>query len=202
MAHPVENDLALMAGGETGGAHRLFLERHVRGCEQCQARVAEYRALRSSLQDAELPEVNWNSLAAEMHANIRLGLEAGACVREAHLAPKWNFDWVPAWNPRMTTAVALLLLLVASGLVVRSPRPLLNPVRWGRPGAITATLDADGPVLESNGVSVEFRNGSNSLILMNHHGSPASQSVSARGDIGTRYIDESGSVTINNVSLQ
>jgi hypothetical protein len=193
MGHPVENDLALLAGGETGRARRFWLERHVRGCEHCHARVAEYAALRAELADAdELPDLNWNFLAADMRANIRLGLEAGACVGATHISKRWN--------PRLTVAFASVLLLVCSGLVVKDLRPMLH----GKPARAEGST---APVLESNGMGVEFRTGGNSMTLLNPngnaHGNAANQTVSAQGDIGTRYIDsETGSVTINNVYLQ
>jgi hypothetical protein len=203
MGHPVENDLALLAGGETGRAKRFLLERHVRGCEQCQTTVTQYQALRAELFDTDLllPEVNWNLLAAEMRANIRLGLEAGACVRETHVPRRWSFHLPRHWNPGLTTAFALMVLLVGSAYVVRNPRPLLRQMRWDRPGTMTATVESDSPVLESNGSGVEFRTGGNSLTLLNHHGNAANQTMSAQGDVGTRYIDETGSVTITNVYL-
>jgi hypothetical protein len=209
MPHPVEHDLALLAGGEAGRAQRFWLERHLRGCEHCQAKVAEYQALRSGLldSDSELPDINWNLLASDMRANIRLGLEAGACVRAAPL-PRSIWNWVPAlnasaWHPRMTTAVALLLLLVGSGLVMRSPKPLLHQMHWSRNGGITATIEANTPVLESNPSGVEVRSGVDSLTLLNRHGNPANQTVSAQGHIAARYIDsETGAITINDVSLQ
>lgn len=187
--HPGEGDLALLAGGETGRAQRFWLDRHVRDCADCQARVAEYRALRSELADSELPDVNWNFLAADMHANIRLGLEAGACVGETQVSRHWN--------PRLTVAFASLLLLAGSGLVVHDVRPLLN-----QQGVVAAGVSAT-PVLESSGSGVEFRTGANSLMLLNHHGNVSNQTVSAQGDIGAHYIDgETGSVIINNVYLQ
>ena len=188
MGHPVENDLALLAGGETGRARRFWLERHVRDCEQCQARVSEYAALRAEIADSdELPDVNWNFLAADMRANIRLGLEAGECVRTTHIFRRWH--------PRWTVAFASVLLVVCSGLVVLDVRPLLR--------ARSAAEVSTAPVLESNGSGVEFRTGRNSLTLLNHHGNAANQTVSAQGDIGTRYIDsETSSVTINDVYLQ
>jgi hypothetical protein len=209
MPHPVEHDLALLAGGEAGRAQRFWLERHLRGCEQCQAKVTEYQALRSDLldSDSDLPEINWNFLASDMRANIRLGLEAGACVRTAHL-PRSFRRWVPALNagalhPRMTTAVALLVLLVASGVVMRSPKSLLHRMPWNRKGAITATIEANTPVLESNPSGIEVRSGVDSLTLLNRHGNPANQTVSAQGHIAARYIDsETGAITINDVSLQ
>jgi hypothetical protein len=183
MGHPVENDLALLAGGETGRARRFWLERHVSGCEQCQSRVSEYAVLRSEMAGADdLPEVNWNFLAGEMRANIRLGLEAGACVRTTHISTRWN--------PRLTVAFASVLLLIGSSLVVREMR---------KPAAEVSSA----PVLESSGSGVEFRTDGNSLTLLNHHGNAANQTVSAQGDVETRYIDsETSSVTINDVYLQ
>jgi hypothetical protein len=186
--HPGEGDLALLAGGETGRTQRFLLDRHVRGCSDCQAKVAEYHSLRSDIADSELPDVNWNFLAADMRANIRLGLEAGACVRTTHISKRWN--------PRLTLAFASLLLLAGSGLVVHDVHPLLS--RQDVAAAVSAT-----PVLESSRSGVEFRTGGNSLMLLNHNGNPSNQTVSAQGDINTRNFDsESGSVTINAVYLQ
>jgi hypothetical protein len=186
--HPVEGDLALLAGGETSRAQRFLLDRHVRGCSDCQAKVAEFHALRSEVADSELSDVNWNFLAADMRANIRLGLEAGACVRTTQISRRGH--------PRLTLAFASLLLLAGSGLVVHDVRPLLS--RQNAAAAVSTT-----PVLESSRSGVEFRTGANSLMLLNHHGDASNQTVSAQGDIGTRYIDsESGSVTINAVYLQ
>src|SRR6202789_3298642 len=90
MNHPRENDLALLAGGEAGHIRRFLLGRHVRNCADCQETVAEYRELRAGLAGVELPDLNWNFLAADMRANIRLGLEAGACVRSTHVFWRWN----------------------------------------------------------------------------------------------------------------
>jgi hypothetical protein len=206
MPHPVENDLALLAGGEAGRARRFLLERHVRGCEPCQTKVAEYQALRLEMQEAALPEVNWNALAGEMRANIRLGLEAGACVRDTHVARRWRLPSMPAWTPALTTSFVVALLLIGSGIVLRNPRPLLQEIgqqmHWGSRGALVSAIDST-PVLESTGAGVELRTGANSLILSNHHGNAAHRTVSAQGDVGRRYIDsETESVTITNVYLQ
>ena len=187
MGHPVENDLALLAGGETGRARRFWLERHVSACEQCQSRVSEYAVLRSEIANADdLPELKWNYLAGEMRANIRLGLEAGACVRTTHISTRWN--------PRLSIAFASLLVLVGTSLVVR-----VRPWMQQKP----AVRLSSAPVLESSGSGVEFRTDGNSLTLLNHHGNAANQTVSAQGDVQTRYIDsETSSVTINDVYLQ
>jgi len=188
MNHPLENDLALLAGGETGRIRRFLLDRHVRTCADCQNKIAEYRELRSELSEPGLPDLNWNFLAADMRANIRLGLEAGACVRTPHVFMRWN--------PRLGIAFASLALLVGSGLFLRDIRPLRN-----QPNA--AASEAATTVLRSTGSQVEIRTGARSLALLNHRGNAVNQTVSAQGDIGTRYIDgETGSVIINNVYLQ
>jgi hypothetical protein len=183
VTHPAANDLALLAGGDAGAFHRFFLDRHVRGCADCQGKIADFRQLREELsQDDSLPDLNWNSLAAEMRANIRLGLEAGACVRSARLSN--------GWNPRLTVAFASLLLLLASSFFLRDGRPHV-------------AVESAGPILQSSGSGVEFRTGHNSLTLLNRHGAAADQTVSAQGRVGARYIDgETGAVTINNVYLQ
>jgi len=188
MNHPLENDLALLAGGEAGRIRRYVLDRHVRTCVDCQNKIAEYRELRSELSEPGLPDLNWNFLAADMRANIRLGLEAGACVRSTPVFRRWN--------PRLGIAFASLALLVGSGFFLRDIRLLRN-----RPNA--AASEAATTVLRSTGSEVEIRTGARSLALLNHHGNAVNQTVSAQGDIGTRYIDgETGSVIINNVYLQ
>ena len=188
MNHPPENDLALLAGGEAGRLRRFLLNRHTRTCSDCQEKIAEYRELRTQLTETGLPDLNWNFLAADMRANIRLGLEAGACVRSTPVFMRWN--------PRLGMAFASLALLAGSGFFLRDLRPLRN-----RPNA--AATGAAATVLRSTGSEVEIRTGARSLALLNHHGNAVNQTVSAQGDIGTRYIDgETGSVIINNVYLQ
>lgn len=185
MTHPREHDLALLAGGEAGAIRQFLLERHVGNCADCQHKIAAYQEMRDDLALLDMPDLNWNFLAADMRANIRLGLEAGACVRAGKPAPRrWN--WRPVW------ALACVLLVVAAADLFRDARPHR-----------AATADST-PVLESTGSGIELRTGANtSLTLLNHHGSAAAQTVSAQGDISARYIDsETGAVTINNVSLQ
>jgi anti-sigma factor RsiW len=189
MNHPRENDLALLAGGEAGRGSRFFLERHVRSCADCQHKVAEYQQLRAHLREHDIPDANWHFLEADMRANIRLGLEAGACVRTTQITPRWNL--------RLTVGFASLAALIVAGFFVRDIGSLRD--RFDAP-----SQDASTTVLRSTGSEVEIRNGDRSLMLLNHKGSTATnQTVSARGDIGTRYVDgEAGTVTINNVYLQ
>jgi len=184
MNHPRENDLALLAGGEAGRIRRFLLGRHVRTCADCQETIAEYQEFRAGLADIELPDLNWNFLAAEMRANIRLGLEAGACVGTEPVFKHWS--------PRLGIAFASLAVLAVSSFFVRD-------LRFQPPAAEVAT-----PVLQLTQSGVEISNGANSLTLLNHHGNTATnQTVSAQGDMEVRNIDgETGSVTINTVYLQ
>ena len=179
-AHPAENDLALLAGGECGTFSRLRMKHHLRGCAACEHRFQEFIRLRSKLAAQELPDLDWDRLAAEMKANIRLGLEAGACVRERQSGT--------TWNPRLVFALASLIALIGAGFLMR---PLQTQERMVL------------PVLESSGSGIKLRNGDSSLMLLNRHGAVAAQTVSAQGEIRARYIDgEAGTVTINNVYLE
>ena len=181
MTHPQEHDLALLAGGEASRLRRFLLGRHLNGCADCQEKVAEYHELRDAVAEHDLPDVNWNFLATEMRANIRLGLEAGACVRTTQAPRRWNL--------RPAIAFACVLLLAVAGELLREKRLL-------RPAAAESA-----PVLVTTDSGVELRAGDNSLTLLKHRGA-ANQTVSARGDISELNIDETGAVTINNVSLQ
>jgi len=180
--HPAEADLALFAAGDTTAVSRFLLNRHIRHCRDCMERVAQYELLRLEVKDLDLPAgVDWSRLSREMAANIHLGLEAGACVRPANTER--------SWNPRLAVAFASLLILLGAGLVLHVNAP--EPVR------------ASGPVLESTGSGIEVRTGTNSLMLLNHHGAVAGQTVNAQGAIRAEYIDrDAGVVTINNVYLE
>jgi hypothetical protein len=184
MNHPGENDLALLAGGEAGRIRRFLLDRHLRECADCRETVEEYRELRADVAELELPELNWSFLAADIRANIHLGLEAGACVRTTPVLKRWNL--------RPAIALTALLLLFVGGFFMRDVR--LRP----------AVAEEATPVLQVTGSGVEVSSGTNnSLTLLNHHGGATNQTVSARGDIETRYIDsDTGSVTINKVYAQ
>ena len=82
MKHPSQEILALHAGGDLGWLASWKTARHVAACERCADEVAAFSDLREALPElGEIPEVPWNRMAADMRANIRLGLAAGECVR-------------------------------------------------------------------------------------------------------------------------
>jgi hypothetical protein len=192
MKHPGEYNLALLAGGEAGAFHRFRLDRHVRNCEDCQEKIAEFQALRKHLADTEFLDlnsnaVNWNSLAAEMRANIHVGLEAGACVRDTHAARNWS--------PQFAVAFASLVVLVGAGFFLTDSRLHHVPV-----------AEAAAPVLQPTASGIELRKGMDSFAFLDVKGVRTDQTVNAHGAIEARYInsgtgDETGSVTITNVLL-
>ena len=84
--HPSTRKLALFAGGELGWWQKFRIGRHAGSCRECRVELESLRDVRLELADLaqELPpSVNWNHLAAEMKANIRLGIEAGRIVAPA-----------------------------------------------------------------------------------------------------------------------
>jgi hypothetical protein len=178
--HPSEADLALLAGGECGRVSRFFLQRHVRDCRECTAKVAHFEILRTDLARMSPPDLDWSRLAAEMKANIRLGLEAGACVRD--------IERRHGWNPRLAVAFASVAFLICAGLTMKSRLPQREIVAQAT------------PVLESTGAGLEFRDGASSIMLLNGKGLVADQTVNAEGEIRARRV-ENGTVTITNVSF-
>lgn len=178
--HPSETQLALLAGDECSRVSRFFLRRHVRDCRECTAKVAHFEILRADLARIAPPELDWNHLAAEMKANIRLGIEAGECVRVPEPARRWN--------PRLTVAFASLSFLVFAGLTMKS--------RVAPPELAAANTS----VVESTGEGLELRAGASSITLLNRGGSLANQAVSAQGIRATNISN--GTVTITNASFE
>jgi hypothetical protein len=180
--HPKDADLALLAGGDCGRFTRFLVARHVRGCRECTAKVAHFEILRADLARIPAPELDWTRLAAEMKANIRLGIEAGECVRGVERPRRWN--------PRLAVAFASLTFVVGAGLMMKSVH---------LPETVQGL--AANPVLESTGAGLELRSGASSITLLNRNGSIADQTVGAEGEVRARYV-HSGTVTINNVYLE
>jgi hypothetical protein len=191
--HPSELDLAALATGDMNFFRRFGLDRHVNGCEQCQAEIAAFREMRSELAGTEMPELNWDALASEMCANIHLGLEAGECVR---VTPESKF-----FSPRLAGAFASLLLLAGAGFFMRDHRPRPQTAAEATAPPVTPTPEYRMPVLETSMDGIQLRTGPTSFALLNREGGDASQTVSAQGAVRSRDID-AGSVTIKDVYLQ
>jgi hypothetical protein len=187
--HPSEAELALLAGGDCGWMERLRLNRHVSRCGDCQDMVASFTELRSSLSEMALPavaieEANWEHLAGEMRANIRLGLAAGECVGQipAETAPR-------PWIPRFAYGMAGVIVLLGAGMFLRGLLPHTDlPV-------------VHAAVLESTAKGVQVRTSAGgSMMLLNQSDAEPDQTVTSQGAVRARYVDgETGTVTITSV---
>jgi hypothetical protein len=191
MKHPDQAVLALHAGGDLGFFARWRLERHLTGCDRCRDEVDAFVATREIIPDlAEIPEVPWNRLAAEMKANIRLGLEAGECVRAGDVPLRQT----PLFTGmRAAVALASVVALLVTGIVLERPAP--NP--------LTAIAD-DITIMQATDNGIQFRRGAQSFRLINPERLDPQQGVTystnVQGSVGARYLDlESGNVTINRV---
>jgi anti-sigma factor RsiW len=183
MKHPNQAALALYAGGDLGFFARRKVERHLAKCEGCGEEVASFEAMREIVTDlSEIPDVPWNRLAAEMKANIRLGLAAGECVRvgETPLRERPLFTGV-----RAAVALASIITLAVTGL-------MLEP---------HAGQKAD-PHTVARGIhdGIEVGEGDRAFRLMNIGATNVTLSAGADCSLGARYVDpNTGQVTVNKV---
>jgi hypothetical protein len=189
VTHPNESRLALYAGKELSFWWRFRIALHLRGCGRCNQRVEEMRGMRAwiQVQDDELPAgVHWNSLAAEMKANIRLGLAAGRCVGNLESEPEPEIVRL-RWR---AVAMALpVLLVVIAGWMLQSLHPPLKPA-------------ASEYVVEAGSVGIGVQRDGRGFTLLQ----PGAENVvfSVRGEAaGARYVDaDTGQVTISHVYAQ
>ena len=78
--HLRAKQIALFAGGELPWLDHFRAGRHLRSCESCADELRAFEEARETFRSdvEELPaDLNWDRLAAEIKANIHLGLEAG-----------------------------------------------------------------------------------------------------------------------------
>jgi anti-sigma factor ChrR (cupin superfamily) len=183
--HPPETSLALFASGDAGPIEQWRIQRHVGACGECRESVAKYSALRSEITDAGAPaDISWNKLAAEMRANIRLGLEAGECVNPPARHVRF-------FGARSLAACGSLAVLLVAALWLERPVP-----------RVAQKQDADQIVLESTSSGIQVTEGGQTLGLL--HGRARSVDTFASGvAMRARYVDaDTGNVTINNVYVQ
>ncbi len=198
MKHPVEADLALFAGHDLGFVSEWRIGRHVARCEQCRASVDAFDSMRSEISPlGELPaDLNWNRLASEMKANIRLGLAAGECVSQHSQLEKSS--GLPAFSGVHTLlAYAGLIALVVAGVWLQRPAP---PVEQGV--AAVAPENA-GAVLAANVDGIQLTEGGRGLGLRYGASRDVNYSADASGAMRARYVDTTtGYVTVVNVNVE
>jgi hypothetical protein len=182
--HPSETNLALFAGGELGRWTRWSVERHIGICDECRRDISDFSRLRDEAAVlAELPEVSWNTLAADMKANIRLGLEAGECV-SPHPITRMVF------SPRALAACVSLAALLVASVFLERPAPRGMDIRTSE------------PVLETSGSGIQLREGNQGIVLLNRHAHEVNDLATGRA-MQQSYVDsETHLVTINNVYVE
>lgn len=134
--HPDAPTLALLAGGELPLWHRWNAAWHVRFCSLCQAELRQFRSLRAALPAEALdesaaaetlPGITWSVFEAEMRANIRLGLTAGALAGEAERAPRPTLP-TPVSFWRWATVCGALVFVLGAGWWLGNPYHTPTPV--------------------------------------------------------------------------
>jgi len=152
MKHPNEATLALHAGGDLGPLARWRLERHLARCGRCRDEVAAFHDVRELLPEiAAPPKIPWNRLAAEMKANIRLGLAAGECVRAE---PARLRDAPLFAGARAAVALASVVVLLAGGVVLQHPAPKPE------------TAAIEGAEFQTTANGIQVRQGGGTLRLL------------------------------------
>ena len=192
MTHPNQSILALYAGQDLGWFTRRRTERHLSRCGECRDEVQAFASARENLVALdELPATSWNRLAAEMKANIRLGLAAGECVRgERTAGPLIPFGLLS--GTRMLTACASVMALITAGLFLQRPNPTPQLAGGGESAVLRAT---------ANGI--ELNQGGQTLSLLHVRSGDVTYSAGAQGSMRAGYVDsDTGNVTINNLYVQ
>jgi hypothetical protein len=210
MKHPNQIQLALLAGGDLGPLDRWRVGRHVSACAGCTNEVQALRAAKEQVREvtAELPEnLNWNQLAEEMTANVRVGLAAGEAIARFDRPTRAGRPRHLGWNAAMVVACATVVF--GAAFLINLPRPqmdhllsALRRVRTDRIGKLVqhpAALTED-VMLEASSLSLDLSQNGRTLSLMHPHSDGVTVSVSMPGSVGVRYVDaDTGQVTTNKV---
>jgi hypothetical protein len=134
--HPEWQNLALYAGGDLGWLAALRVRSHVKECEACRTEVESQRAALRGLQRGALtlPEgLDWTTMAAEMKANIHLGLQMGEI---ASSVPRRRLD--PAGDSlgwRAAAVCASLAVILVSGWYLQRPHTPAVQTTFSLPAA-------------------------------------------------------------------
>jgi hypothetical protein len=171
--------------------------------------VQALRAAREQVREvtAELPEnLNWNQLAEEMTANVRVGLAAGEAIARfdrPSLAGRPRLGWNAA------LVVACATVVFGAAFWINLPRPQMDHllsaigrIRTERIGKLVqhAAVGTEDVMLEGSSSSLDLSQNGRTLSLMHPRSDAVTVSVSMRGSVGVRYVDaDTGQVTTNKV---
>ncbi len=195
--HPRLGQLALLAGGECGLAERLRLGWHVRSCAACARQVEGFRSDRAALRAGVdvLPEdLDWPALEAEMRANIRLGLAAGALVDQPKTALREvRADGYAGTGWRLAVVLGSMAFVGFAGWMLRAPQA----------GLPLAPPESAQVVLDARPDGLALRKQDSAITLIAPSRQPVATTVSWDGGGSARFVDsDTGQVTIYDVSAQ
>ena len=213
MRHVMETELALYAAGDLpfwrSALVHLRVRLHVRRCDECHSLLEALRRDRQELRRSadDMPaNLDWDQLAGEMTANIRVGLAAGECV-----TPRERKVAAVSWRP--VAIAAGLVVLLAGAWWLNIPRAdteaigraIRDMATGGRMSATQSTKqDERGPVVGASSAGVVLvENGAQSLGIDQGALEPVMYSVSTQGSASARHVDEdTGQVTITATYVQ
>lgn len=177
-----EKEVALLAGNDAGFLLRLKARLASRGARALQPGDAAFSRIRTEMpRFRELPEYfAWDSLAAEMKANILVGVEAGEAIRSrpAPVAVGWKAG----------LAFAGIALVVVSGYW------------WQLPGRFAGQEAPLVSVLEARPGGLELQNRDTALTVMYDRRSGQQALSGGLGSMRADYVDEeTGQLTVAHV---
>lgn len=183
--HPGEKELALYSSGDLNFIELLRVKWHLRSCDKCVSGVETMRGLAAALRasaDSLPANLNWDRLAAEMSANIHLGVEAGECVGRTPVRRVERIGWRAA--------------VVMAGMTVA-----LFTAWWLNPPTVREMRAQYSPAeIRSAPGGIELNENGSTLMLLHTRGQESPIIVSAPGSLRARFVDaDTGQVTINNV---
>ncbi|MBI2688978.1 MAG: hypothetical protein HYX27_21970 [Acidobacteria bacterium] len=197
MKHLSIDKLALYSGSELPWWTRLAIQRHVSSCTQCQHEVAQFRETAEAvrMETEEMPAgVQWERLAAEMRANVRLGLEASDAISAygpvTESGPGQGMSW------RVAALATGFVVLLSIGYWLNAAK---------KSEQLAAMRAADPVVAEASENGVGMSDGNKGMVLQGPRASnrAAIVTVSTRGSAGAQYVDEeTGQVTVNHVYVE
>jgi hypothetical protein len=208
MTHPLQSDLALYSTDDLPLWRWPIVRLHLAGCDGCRSWVAAFDSDRESIRRlaAQMPVgVNWDRLAAEMSANVRVGLEAGECVASRVQKPTLSTGW------RVAAASAGVAILLVSAWWLNMPRA--DSVALGHAMQTLAQkgpwhlgeldLEDRGPTVEVSASGIQLQQNGGTLGMSQGHERPVNVTLSVQGSARARYIDaDTGQITITGVYAQ
>jgi len=219
--HVPESGLALYAAGDLPLWQRAFTAAHVTRCETCAGRVSAYRNDRAKHRETadQMPDgLDWESLSAEMAANIRVGLAAGECVADPHAvlggrSREGIRAFVRGWDWRPAAAIAGVLVLLMGAWWLNMPsadnlsltKAMRAIARGGRDRMpqFVRGMDDRAPMVEVSASGISVRENGGALGVSQDGARPVTISVSVQGSASARYVDnDTGQVTVTSVYVQ